>query len=131
MNAAAALGLAPPLRHIAATAGAIDLPEARLGCVRLGIGIYGLSPFDDEGSVALGLRPAMELSAIVVSVKRVPAGSGVGRALMHNLEGWLRVRGVRNAHLNSTRTAPNTFRSKSAAKSTAKFKREVNNYLKK
>jgi alanine racemase len=70
-------GLRPELRHLAATAGALSLPEARLDLVRLGIGVYGLSPFDDRSSADLGLRPVMELSAEIVSVKRVPAGSGV------------------------------------------------------
>lgn len=74
---AASLGLAPPLRHIAATHAAIDLPEARLGCVRIGIGIYGLSPFDDRSSADLGLRPAMTLHGAVAAVRRVPAGKGV------------------------------------------------------
>ncbi|MDR7184945.1 alanine racemase [Microbacterium trichothecenolyticum] len=75
--AAASLGLAPPLRHIAATHAAIDLPESRLGCVRIGIGIYGLSPFDDRTSADLGLRPAMTLRGTVAAVRRVPAGKGV------------------------------------------------------
>ena len=74
---AASLGLAPPLRHIAATHAAIALPEARLGCVRVGIGIYGLSPFADRSSSDLGLRPAMTLRAAVAAVRRVPAGQGV------------------------------------------------------
>ena len=73
----AALGLAPPLRHLAATHAAIDLPETRLGCVRIGIGIYGLSPFDDRSSAELGLRPAMTLRGAVAAVRRVPAGKGV------------------------------------------------------
>lgn len=75
--AAATLGLAPPLRHIAATHAAIDLPESRLGCVRIGVGIYGLSPFDDRSSADLGLRPAMTLRGAVAAVRRVPAGKGV------------------------------------------------------
>ncbi len=70
-------GLRPELRHLAATAGAISLPESRLDLVRLGIGVYGLSPFDGVSSADLGLRPVMELSAEIVSVKRVPAGTGV------------------------------------------------------
>ncbi|MDY0910404.1 alanine racemase [Microbacterium sp. CFBP9034] len=74
---AASLGLAPPLRHLAATHAAIALPETRLGCVRIGIGIYGLSPFDDRSSSDLGLRPAMTLRAAVAAVRRVPAGQGV------------------------------------------------------
>ena len=40
--------------------------------VRLGISVYGFSPVEE-----LELRPAMELAASVVSVKRVPAGHGV------------------------------------------------------
>jgi alanine racemase len=74
---AASLGLAPPLRHIAATHAAIDLPETRLGCVRIGIGLYGLSPFADRTSADLGLRPAMSLRGAVAAVRRVPAGKGV------------------------------------------------------
>ena len=74
---AAALGLAPPLRHLAATHAAIDLPESRLGCVRIGIGLYGLSPFADRTSADLGLRPAMTLRGSVAAVRRVPAGKGV------------------------------------------------------
>ena len=74
---AASAGLAPQLRHIAATHAAIGLPESRLGCVRVGIGIYGLSPFAGRSSADLGLRPAMTLRAPVAAVRRVPAGHGV------------------------------------------------------
>nr|WP_318247074.1 alanine racemase [Microbacterium gallinarum] len=74
---AASLGLAPPLRHLAATHAAIALPETRLGCVRIGIGMYGLSPFADRSSADLGLRPAMTLRGAVAAVRRVPAGTGV------------------------------------------------------
>lgn len=75
--AAAGLGLNPPLRHIAATHAALDLPEARLNCVRIGIGLYGLSPFAGRSSAELGLRPAMTLRGAVAAVRRVPAGQGV------------------------------------------------------
>ncbi|GAA2986811.1 alanine racemase [Microbacterium terrae] len=83
---AASLGVAPPLRHIAATNAAIDLPEARYGCVRLGIGIYGISPFHDRTSADLGLRPAMTLRAAVAAVRRVPAGTGVSYGYTHRTE---------------------------------------------
>ncbi|MFT4221042.1 MAG: alanine racemase, partial [Microbacterium sp.] len=75
--AAASAGLTPPLRHLAATHAAIALPESRLGCVRIGIGLYGLSPFDDRSSADLGLQPAMTLRGRVAAVRRVPAGAGV------------------------------------------------------
>jgi alanine racemase len=74
---AAAAGLNIELRHLAATAGALSLPAAAFDMVRTGIGVYGLSPFEGQPSASLGLRPAMQLSAAIVSVKRVPAGSGV------------------------------------------------------
>ncbi|MCU1414561.1 MAG: alr [Microbacteriaceae bacterium] len=80
VEAARAGGLDPHLLHLAATAGALRVPVARFDLVRLGIGVYGLSPFDDQTSAELGLRPALELSAAVASVKRVPAGLGVSYA---------------------------------------------------
>ena len=80
-------GLTPELRHLAATAGALSLPEARFDLVRLGIGVYGLSPLDDRTSEQLGLRPVMELSAEIVSVKRVPGGSGVSYSYTYRTGG--------------------------------------------
>lgn len=83
---AARLGLTPPLTHIAASHAAIDLPEARLGCVRIGIAMYGLSPFADRSSADLGLRPAMTLRAAVAAVRRVPAGQGVSYGYTHRTD---------------------------------------------
>jgi alanine racemase len=76
-EAAASAGLNPALHHLAATAAAVRLPSARLGMVRFGVSAYGLSPFDDMDAAALGLVPAMELAATVVSAKRVAKGTGV------------------------------------------------------
>jgi alanine racemase len=77
LEAARTAGLDPELVHLAATAGALRLPAARFDLVRVGVGAYGLSPFDDASSTDLGLTPAMQLSGEIVSVKRVPAGTGV------------------------------------------------------
>jgi alanine racemase len=74
---AVAAGLDPEVVHLAASAGALRVPESRFGLVRVGVAAYGLSPFDDASSADLGLVPAMQLSAEIVSVKRVAAGSGV------------------------------------------------------
>jgi len=74
---AAAAGLRPTIRHLASTAGALRLPETRLDLVRLGIGLYGLSPYDGVGSAELGLTPAMRVEARLIAVKRVAAGVGV------------------------------------------------------
>jgi len=75
--AAAAAGLDPEFFHAGATGAALRNPGARLDLVRLGIGVYGVSPFPDRDAAALGLTPAMTLAATVVSAKRVAAGTGV------------------------------------------------------
>ncbi|MFB2585624.1 alanine racemase [Herbiconiux liukaitaii] len=80
------LGVDPGLRHLASTAGALRLPETRLDLVRLGIGAYGLSPFDDRTSAELGLRPAMRLESRLFSVKRVAAGTGVSYGYTYRTE---------------------------------------------
>jgi alanine racemase len=43
--------------------------------VRCGIGIYGLTPFEDKG--VDWLTPAMQVTAEIANVKRVPKGQGV------------------------------------------------------
>ena len=76
-SAARAAGLEPEFEHLAATAAAITRPAARYDMVRVGIGVYGLSPFADRSSAEFGLTPAMTLRASVAAVRRVPAGTGV------------------------------------------------------
>ncbi|WP_169077161.1 alanine racemase [Microcella alkalica] len=80
-----AAGLEPGIRHLAASAAAFDHPAARFDMVRAGIALYGVSPALHLRD--LPLRPAMELSAAIVSVKRVPAGSGVSYGYLHRTEG--------------------------------------------
>jgi alanine racemase len=77
LAAAAAAGLTVDLAHLASTAAALRVPAARYSMVRLGIGIYGQSPFADADSAALGLTAAMTLTARVAAVRTVPAGAGV------------------------------------------------------
>ncbi|MDQ2847498.1 MAG: alanine racemase, partial [Actinomycetota bacterium] len=78
-QAADAAGLRPRFNHLANTAGAIGHPETRLDLVRIGIGLYGLSPVPDP----VGLRPAMTVRATVSLTKRVPAGHGVSYGLTY------------------------------------------------
>ncbi|WP_229116765.1 alanine racemase [Actinomyces bovis] len=71
-------GLHPQVRHLAATGGLLWHPVARLDLVRVGIGLYGLSPDPAVASSAeLGLRPAMRLESRLLQVKRIPAGQAV------------------------------------------------------
>ncbi|MFC0680770.1 alanine racemase [Lysobacter korlensis] len=85
--AARAAGLHPEVLHLAATEGALRRPSARFDQVRFGIGVYGLSPLDGVRSADLGLRPAMELSAEIVAVRRVRAGRGVSYGYTYRTAG--------------------------------------------
>ena len=77
LEAATAAGLTIDLAHLASTAAALRLPAARYSMVRLGIGIYGQSPFADADAAELGLTAAMTLRGRVAAVRRVAAGAGV------------------------------------------------------
>jgi alanine racemase len=69
-------GLDPEVVHLANSAGAILLPGARHGLVRIGLAAYGLDPAPGH-TPDLGLRPAMTVRASLAQVKRVGAGAGV------------------------------------------------------
>jgi len=68
-------GITRQVRHIANTAAALDVPQARYDLVRVGGGSYGLATL--PGGPPAWLRPAMTLRARLALVKRVPAGTGV------------------------------------------------------
>lgn len=65
----------PVLRHILNTAGIMTHPEYQYDMVRLGIGLYGVSPLEaDQGD----LRPVATLKSTIISIKSWPAGTTVG-----------------------------------------------------
>jgi alanine racemase len=68
-------------RHLANTPGTLSRPDAHFDLVRCGIGLYGLSPFTDQSSEDLGLKPAMTLKVRVANAKRVNADQGVSYGL--------------------------------------------------
>lgn len=76
-------GLDIDVQHIAATGAALRMPEARFTQVRIGLGTYGLSPFDDATSADLGLHPVMQLEADVINVKRVPEGASLSYGYLY------------------------------------------------
>ena len=78
-----AAGVTLRYRHIANSAAAITIPEARLDIVRCGIATYGLSPGPQIHTP--DLRPVMSLRARVGMVKRVPAGDGLSYGLEYEM----------------------------------------------
>ena len=76
----AAVGIQPPVVHLANTAATLTRPDAHRSLVRVGIGVYGVAPGPDVADAcrALGLRQAMSIRSQVTYLQVVPAGEGVG-----------------------------------------------------
>ncbi|WP_421083379.1 alanine racemase [Rothia nasimurium] len=85
-------GLTPHIRHLANSPATLHLgmqagadPATEQGimqdAVRVGLGIYGLSPLAGTTSADLGLKPVMHLQTFINAVKEVPAGQGVSYGL--------------------------------------------------
>lgn len=73
LQVARAAGLRPADHHLAATAATLSDPLSHHTMSRIGAGLVGI---DESGSVRL--RPALTLTAPLVTVRSVPAGTPVG-----------------------------------------------------
>lgn len=62
-----------PLRHILNSPGILRMPDWYLDMVRVGIGLYGISPIDNQ----IGLRPVATLKTIVSQLRRVKQGDTI------------------------------------------------------
>ena len=60
--------------HAAASAALLRLPETALDGVRVGLALYGIPPV----KTALPLRPALTLTAPVIQLRKITAGTAVG-----------------------------------------------------
>ncbi|NHZ87038.1 MAG: alanine racemase [Planctomycetia bacterium] len=61
-------------RHFSNSGAILNLPEAKLNLVRVGMLLYGAYP-SDEVPHSLDLKPVMEFIAPIVTVRRVPKGT--------------------------------------------------------
>ena len=80
---ARAMDISFELRHLTASDGSLNYPQALYDMVRIGVALYGLSPFPEHSSADFGLKPAMTATALVVQTKNVPAGQGVSYGYLH------------------------------------------------
>lgn len=89
-KAVAAAGL-NPRRHLAATVATLTDPASHFDMVRIGAGLVGIAPHTEHQ-----LRSAMTLTAPVIGVRRVRAGSLVGYGSTHQLceSRWLATIGI-------------------------------------
>ena len=76
--------------HIANSAAALRLPEARLDAARCGIALYGLSPFQDDPA-ADGLEPVLAWRSRLAQVKLLAPGesTGYGRRFVAERPTWV------------------------------------------
>lgn len=78
LEVARSCGLRPRERHLAATAATLTDPRSHHTMSRVGAGLVGIDP-----SRTTALRPALTLTAPMVSVRRVRAGTPVGYGHTH------------------------------------------------
>ena len=70
-------GIALP-RSLANSAAIFAHPDSHADVVRLGIGLYGATPFVDRFAQALGLKPAMTLASRLIAIRKLRPGDRVG-----------------------------------------------------
>jgi alanine racemase len=67
----------PLMRHAAASAAVLNVPDATADMVRCGLLVYGIAPAGYR-PVHLGLLPALSLHTRITALRRIPAGATVG-----------------------------------------------------
>lgn len=67
-----------PVRHVANTAATLAYRDAHMEFVRVGLGLYGISPFPERPTALPILRPAVSFKARVVRRMLLEAGAAVG-----------------------------------------------------
>ena len=70
-------GMALP-KSLANTAAIFAHPASHADAVRLGIGLYGATPFADRSAQALGLKPVMTLTSKLIAIQEMKPGDTVG-----------------------------------------------------
>jgi alanine racemase len=77
-------------RHLANSAAALRLPDARFDAARCGIALYGISPFDTDPAED-GLRPALAWRSHLAQVRLLQPGesTGYGRRFVAERPTWV------------------------------------------
>ncbi|RJX29136.1 MAG: alanine racemase [Dethiobacter sp.] len=66
-----------PLKHTANSAATMELPEAHLDMVRVGISLYGYYPSREVTKNKVKLLPVMSLKSRIIFLKKVSAGTSI------------------------------------------------------
>lgn len=65
-------------RSLANSAAIFAHPDSHFDAVRLGISLYGATPFADRPAASLGLKPAMTLASKLIAIQDLQPGDCVG-----------------------------------------------------
>ena len=90
LDALAAHGIRPELRHCASSGATILYPEFALDMVRPGIATYGHAPSEDAEGI-LDLRPLMTVRTTVAQLREIPAGTSISYGRTYTAERDMRV----------------------------------------
>ena len=82
-----AAGIEPEMVHLASSAATLTSPHLHYNTVRVGMSVYGYSPFADRTSADFDLTPAMTLRSEIVGLRMVPEGAGVSYGYNHVAQG--------------------------------------------
>jgi alanine racemase len=78
-------------RSLANSAGIFAHPRSHADIVRLGISLYGATPFAERTAESLGVKPAMTLASQLIAVQDLAAGESIGYGATYRCERALRV----------------------------------------
>ncbi len=78
-------------RSLANSAAIFAHPKAHGDIARLGIALYGATPFADRPARWLGVRPAMTLASELIAVRELAAGEAVGYGSTFRAERAMRI----------------------------------------
>ncbi len=87
---AATQGIELP-RSLANSAAIFAHPESHADIARLGIGLYGATPFADRDARSLGLEPAMTLTSELIAIQELAAGETIGYGASFRSERAMRI----------------------------------------
>lgn len=78
-------------RSLANSAAIFAHPQSHADIARLGIALYGATPFADRSAESLGLKPAMTLASRLIAIQDLAAGDTIGYGSTFRCERPMRV----------------------------------------
>jgi alanine racemase len=66
-------------------------PESHADIVRLGISLYGATPFQERSAQSLGVRPAMTLASKLIAIQELQPGATIGYGATYKCERAMRI----------------------------------------